>query len=279
MRKPTAKAATKPSSLTSVASGLMVPRRRRRRPASSSGHRSRTWRGVSASFLQTRHRAAGHSTSLHRSHPGVGRRPIRWRYCSEQLQWPARSWCMSTAARRSSSSTGPGSRFPMMERNHPSCQFLCHVTVADLATAFCTVPVSMRVSCCRRALASRARTSARPLPCSPQAAVGGNPLHVIVDKLSPLSASGRSSFQMAAATGALWAAGPLRSRASAAIESVQTTTGRESARVSALNSFSSAALIAKSSARVLEQRELAATRTSWVSPLGNEMVAPRLLRP
>ena len=79
---------------------------------------------------------------------------------------------------------------------------------------------------------------------------------------------------MAAATGALWAAGPLRSRASAAIESVQTTTGRESARVSALDSFSSAALRAKSSARVLEQRELAATRTSWVSPLGNEMVAP-----
>ena len=53
---------------------------------------------------------------------------------------------------------------------------------------------------------------------------------------------------MAAATGALWAAGPLRSRASAAIESVQTTTGRESARVSALDSSSSAALRAKSSA-------------------------------
>ena len=195
------------SSLTSVASGLIVPRRRRRHPASA-GHRSRTWRGVSASSLPTRHRAAGHSTPLHRSHPGVGRRPIRWRYCSGQLRWPARSWCMFTAARRSSSSTGPGSRFPMMERNHPSCQLLCHVAVADLATAFWTVPVSMRVSCCGRALVSRARTSARSLPGSPQAAVGGNPLHV--DRLSPVGERSQQFLD-----------GPrppaLRSRASAAI--------------------------------------------------------------
>ena len=106
---------------------------------------------------------------------------------------------MSTAARRSSSSAGPGSRFPMMERNQVaavskwprppalsgrSCQLICHVAVADLATAFWTVPVSMRVSFCGRALASRARTSARSLPGSPQAAVGGNPLHV--DRLFPV---------------------------------------------------------------------------------------------
>ena len=52
---------------------------------------SRTCRGVSASSLHSRHSAAGHSMELHCVQPGEGRRPTLCRYCSEPLQWPARS--------------------------------------------------------------------------------------------------------------------------------------------------------------------------------------------
>ena len=81
---------------------------------------------------------------------------------------------------------------------------------------------------------------------------------------------------MSAATGVLWAAGPLRSRANAADESVQTTIGWEAAWSITLNSSSSAAFKAKSSAQVLEQRDPAATRTSRVSSSENTILAPPL---
>ena len=70
------------------------------------------------------------------------------------------------------------------------------------------------------------------------------------------------------------AAGPLCSRASAALESVQTTTGLEASRSSSLSRSSSAALGANSSAMVLEQRHPVAMLTSRVSPSGSLMVAP-----
>ena len=68
----------------------MVPRRRRRRPASA-GHLSSTCRGVSASSLHSRHSTAGHCMELHCVQSGVGRRTTLCRYRSEPLQWPARS--------------------------------------------------------------------------------------------------------------------------------------------------------------------------------------------
>ena len=79
---------------------------------------------------------------------------------------------------------------------------------------------------------------------------------------------------MSAATGILWAAGLLCSSASAALESVHTTTGLKASRSSMFNSSSSAALRAKGSARVLEQRDPVAMRTSRVSPSMSLMVAP-----
>ena len=72
---------------------------------------------------------------------------------------------------------------------------------------------------------------------------------------------------MSATTGVLWAAGPLCSSAtaSAALESVPTTTGRGASLSSMLASCSSATLKANSSARVLEQWDPDATRTSSLS--------------
>ena len=61
------------------------------------GHRSATCRGVSASSSHTRHRAAGHPMLAQPGQVVVGRRPMRWRYWADCLQWPARSWCVSTA--------------------------------------------------------------------------------------------------------------------------------------------------------------------------------------
>ena len=56
-----------------------------------------------------------------------------------------------------------------------------------------------------------------------QSAVSGHPLHVSAGLPSP---SGLSRSQMSAAMGVIWAAGPLCSRASTALESVQTSTGK-----------------------------------------------------
>ena len=125
--------------------------------------------------------------------------------------------------------------------------------------------------CCGRALASRTRTSARSLPDSSQWA-GTR----CVKTGCPLSASGRSSSQMAAATAAL-SGRPGRSIAGLAPPLSRYRRPPGGSRHGCLLSTAPPALLlcrAKSSARVLEQREPAATRTSRVSPLGNEMVAP-----
>ena len=52
---------------------------------------------MSASSSHTRHRAAGHPMLAQPRQVVVGRRPMRWRYWADCLQWPARSWCVSTA--------------------------------------------------------------------------------------------------------------------------------------------------------------------------------------
>ena len=65
------------------------------------------------------------------------------------------------------------------------------------------------------------------------------------------SASGLNRFQISVATGVLCAAGPFCSSASAALGSVQTTTGKDASRAPMLASSSCAALRANSSARVL----------------------------
>ena len=145
------------------------PPSRRRRPVRA-GQRSSTCRGVSASPLQRRHRAAGQVTIGQWMQLGVGWRPIRRRYCTEPLQWPARSWWASTATCLSTATTGPARWAPIIDLNQPSGQLLCQLEMAARETAFVIVPTSTGVSCCGRSLASQARTSALSVPGKPQSA-------------------------------------------------------------------------------------------------------------
>ena len=158
-----------------------------------------------------------------------------------------------------SSSTGPGSRFPMMERNHLSGQLFCHVAVADLATAFWTVPVSMRVSCCGRAPASRTRTSARSLPDSPQWAGTHHACRQAVP--CPLAVAAVPRWPRPPALSGR----PGRSVAGLAPPLSRYRRPPGGSRHGCLLSTAPPPLLlcrAKSSERVLEQREPAATRTS-----------------
>ena len=73
----------------------------RSRTPMMAGHWSMMCSGVSASSLQTIHRPSRHAMPLHCSvHSGLGFRLIRWIFCAEPDQWPARSWCSSTAVSR-----------------------------------------------------------------------------------------------------------------------------------------------------------------------------------
>ena len=113
----------------------MLPSACRRAPHRH-GQRIRTCCGVSASSPHTWHRAAGQSVSAQPGQSAVGRRPIRWRYWVDSLQWPARSWWMSTAASRLSVRTGVGRVCSVnMDRYQPSGQLSCQERRMVLATA------------------------------------------------------------------------------------------------------------------------------------------------
>ena len=222
-----------------------------RRAPPRHGHRSVTCRGVSASSSHTRHRAAGHPMLAQPGQVVVGRRPMRWRYWADWLQWPARSWCVSTAVSRLSPRTGPGSLcWPKISLYHPSGQASCHAWRAALAAARVALLVSMGASDWSRLAASFAISSARSLPATPQCA--GTHCRWTG---RPRSASRRSSRQTSAPRCVDWAAGPLSSVASAAWESRQAMIGLSS--VGPASSFSAtlerASRRAIISALVLEQ--------------------------
>ena len=114
----------------------------------------------------------GMSGSQRPRQPGqvaVGRGPTQWRYWVDALQWPARSWWMSTAASRLFSRTGPGrvcSR--KMERYQPPSQLSCQERRMVLVAARVMLRTSRGTLVWSSSAAYFASTSARSLPGSPQ---------------------------------------------------------------------------------------------------------------